>query len=156
MLPPLACVLLWCVTYSTQALHSIVYVCIWGPCPTPTAASAAGPPERCHWRALSPRSHRGYAWATYDVKSMSRAQAIEGLEADIAKQKKEASDQIESAAAAAKSLAAAEARQDSTAAEKAQLQQSILVLQQQLAPFEGRVQAAMAETKVRRATVPYL
>ena len=90
------------------------------------------------------------------MKSVLRAQAIEGLEADIAKQKKEASDQIESAAAAAKALAAAEARQDSAAAEKAQLQQSIAALQQQLAPFEGRVQAAMAETKVCRATTPYL
>ena len=63
--------------------------------------------------------------------------------------KKDAGAQAESAAEAAKALATAERRLDNTAAEKAELVQRIADLKQQLTPFEGRVQAAVAETKVQ-------
>ena len=75
-------------------------------------------------------------------------QSIDGLEADVAQGKKEVSAQAESAAEAAKVLAAAERRLESAAAQKTDLEQRIAELKQQLAPFEGRVQAAVAETKV--------
>ena len=57
-----------------------------------------------------------------------------------------------SAAEAAKALAAAERRLESAAAEKADLQQRFAESQQQLAPLEGRVRAAIAETKVHAAS----
>ena len=75
-------------------------------------------------------------------------QDIEGLEAEVLQQKTEAAAQAESAARAAKAFSAAEKRLESAAAETAELQQKIGDLQQQLAPFEGRVQAANADTKV--------
>ena len=75
-------------------------------------------------------------------------QVIEGLEAEVLQQKSEAAAQAESATRAAKALAAAEKRLEGAAAETAELQQKIHNLQQQLAPFEGRVQAANADTKV--------
>ena len=76
-------------------------------------------------------------------------QTIDGLEAGMTQGKKDAGAQAESAAEAAKALAAAERRLDSAAAEKAELVQRIADLKQQLTPFEGRVQAAVAETKVQ-------
>ena len=75
-------------------------------------------------------------------------QVIEGLEAEVLQQKSEAAAQAESATRAAKALGAAEKRLEGAAAESAELQQRIGDLQQQLAPFEGRVQAANADTKV--------
>ena len=74
-------------------------------------------------------------------------QIIEGLEAEVLQQKSEA--------AAAKALAAAEKRLECAAAETAELQQKIGDLQQQLAPFEGRVQAANADTKVSPHPCPF-
>jgi len=71
----------------------------------------------------------------------------------VAQQKKELSAEAMSAADAAKALAAAERRLESAAAEKADLQQRFAELQQQLAPLEGRVQAAIAETKVPYSTL---
>ena len=69
----------------------------------------------------------------------------------MAQQKKELSVEATSAAEAAKALTAAERRLESAAAEKADLQQRFAESQQQLAPLEGRVQAAIAETKVHTA-----
>ena len=66
----------------------------------------------------------------------------------MAQGKKDASAQAESAAEAAKALAAAERRLEAAAAAKSDLEQRIAETKQQLAPFEGRVQAAIAETKV--------
>lgn len=75
-------------------------------------------------------------------------QTIDGLEADVARGKKDAATQAESAAGVAKALAAADQRLESAAAAKTELEQRIAELKQQLAPFEGRVQAAIAETQV--------
>ena len=63
-------------------------------------------------------------------------------------QKTGAAAQAESATRAAKALAAAEKRLECAAAETAGLQQKISDVQQQLAPYEGRVKAANADTKV--------
>ena len=82
-------------------------------------------------------------------------QVIEGLEAEVLQQKSEAAAQAESATRAAKALAAAEKRLECAAAETAELQQKIGDLQQQLAPFEGRVQAANADTKVSPHPCPF-
>lgn len=81
-------------------------------------------------------------------------QTIDGLESDVAQEKKDASAQGESALEAAKALAAAERRLESAAAVKTDLEQRIAELKQQLAPFEGRVQAAIAETKVQNLPSP--
>ncbi len=81
-------------------------------------------------------------------------QTIDGLEADVAQGKKDTSTQIESASEAGKALAAAERRLESAAAVKTDLEQRIAELKQQLAPFEGRVQAAIAETKVQNLPSP--
>ena len=81
-------------------------------------------------------------------------QTIDGLESDVAQGKKDASAQGESALEAAKALAAAERRLESAAAVKTDLEQRIAELKQQLAPFEGRVQAAIAETKVQNLPSP--
>ena len=62
--------------------------------------------------------------------------------------KSEAAAQSESATRTARALAAAEKRLECAAAETKELQQKIADLQQQLAPYEGRVQAANADTKV--------
>ncbi len=82
------------------------------------------------------------------LKSGIFVQTIDGLEADVARGKKDTGTQAESAAEAAKALAAAERRLESAAAQKADSEQRMAELKQQLAPFEGRVQTAVAETKV--------
>ena len=78
-------------------------------------------------------------------------QTIDGLEADVSQGKKDAGTQAESAAIGAKALTSAHQRLESAAAAKTELEQRIAELRQQLAPFEGRVQAAIAETKVNSA-----
>lgn len=81
-------------------------------------------------------------------------QTIDGLEADVLQQKKDTSTQAEAAAGAAKALTAAEKRLEAAAAEKTDLLQSMAGLQQQLAPYEGRVQAAVADIKVHLFILP--